>query len=116
MTKGVSSDLCHVLVLLLPLLGILDAESVRKDFSDGFQWHPATLRVAQHHEYPADGADAAVESKGAGGRQAFHHREEGGSNDDVCAPASDGIQHCANSSNFKWDQLSANPRNGCNTG
>ena len=82
-------DLGELLVLLLPLPRILDAEAIRKHLANIFQWHAPDLGKAEDDENPADETDAAVEAKGTGRCHTFHHGQKGGGNDDVCGPTGD---------------------------
>ena len=114
-SEGLSSDLSHVLVFFLPLLRILDSKAISEDLSDGLKRHTLAFRIAEHDEDPAEEADTTVETKGARGSHAFHHGEEGGRDDDVGRPASDRVEHSAESSYLQRDQLCANPRDGRDT-
>jgi hypothetical protein len=83
-------DLGELLVLLLPLPRILDAEAMSKHLANIFQWHAPDLGKAEDDETPADETDAAVEAKGTGWCHTLHHGQKGGCNDDVCRPTGDG--------------------------
>lgn len=84
--RGVGCNLGQMLVLLLPVLGISDAESMAEDLSDRLERHAFALRITEDDEDPTDETDAAIESEGAAGSYTFHHREECGGDNDVCAP------------------------------
>lgn len=62
-----------MLVLLLPLLRKLTAETMLEDFADRLQRHALDIRVQEDDEEPADKADSTVEAEGSGGGDAFHH-------------------------------------------
>lgn len=62
-----------MLVLLLPLLGVLAAETMLEDLADRLERHALDVRVEEDDEQPADEADAAVEAEGSRRGDAFHH-------------------------------------------
>ena len=76
MSKSLRRDLGHVLVLPLPLLRVLHAETLAEHLSDSLQWHSFAFGIAEHHENPAEEAYTTVETKGAARRHAFHHGQE----------------------------------------
>lgn len=102
-------------ILLLPLLGVPDAKAAAEDLADGFERHALAFRVAEHDENPTDSADAGVEAKGTRRSHALHHRKESGSNDDIGAPASDGVEHGAESADLMGNKFSADPSDCGNT-
>jgi hypothetical protein len=68
------------------------------------------LRIAENNEKPSNEADPGVETKRTTRSHAFHHGEEGRSDDDVAAPACDGVHHRPQSANFQGKKFRSHPR------
>jgi hypothetical protein len=78
-------------MLLLPSPGISHTKSVIVNLSDLLEWHPFHFRVCENDEQPSEGANPGIKPKSTTRRHALHHGEECRCNDDVCAPARNGV-------------------------
>jgi hypothetical protein len=78
-------------MLLLPSPGICHTKSVIVNLSDLLEWHPFHFWVCENDEQPSKCANRSIKPKGTTGRHALHHCEECRCNDEVCAPARNGV-------------------------
>lgn len=110
----------------LPLLRISDSKALAEDFPHSFQWHTFALGVEENNKYPTKETDSGIESKCTTRRPAFHHREVCRRDNDITAPAGNGVlsyvsigrrfdgkeqtyQHGTHGSNLQWNQFHTNP-------
>lgn len=90
--------------------GVLHTEAVLEDLLDLLERQTADLGVEEDDEDPADAADGGVEAKGARGRHALHHGQEGAADDDVGAPARARHEHGADRAHLHREEVGAHPR------
>lgn len=99
--------LSKLLILPLPFPRIRNPKPILEHLADRLKRHALDLWEAEDDKQPPEEADAGVEAEGAAGRDALHHAQEGGRDDDVCAPASYGVEHGANGASINRQKLSA---------
>lgn len=105
-----------MLVLPLPLLREFQPEAMRKDLANRLERHALDIRVEKQNEQPPNKTNTAVEPERAARRDPLHHAQESRRDDDVRAPAHNGVEHGAQRARLDGHQLRADPGDRCNTG
>ena len=83
---------------------------------DQLKRHSVNLRIAEVNKDPPSPTNPSVKSKGAAGCHSLHHRQECRSNNNVATPASQSIDHRAESPYFMGQKLCSDPSDRRNTG
>lgn len=115
MSKGLRCNFLDILVVPLPLLGVLQSETVLKDSANSLQVHPLDVRVEEDDKEPSHEANAAVEAKSTARSDTLHHGKKCARDDDVSRPAGYRDEHGSQSADFEWDELGADPSNCCDS-
>lgn len=87
-----------------------------KDLSDILQRKTVGFREEEENEGETGTTDGCIKAESTTGGHALHHGQESRGNDDVAAPAGDGVHHGSQGTNLEGEELGSNPGNGGNTG
>ena len=92
-------------------IAVLRLHPILKYLRDSLERQSSNVREEEDNEERSEEANTRIETKRSRWSHRLHHCQEGRSNNEVAAPASNGVHHGSQSTYFGRQKLRSHPRN-----
>lgn len=94
-------------------LSILHPKPMIIHLPNRFQWHVVHLSIAKDDKHPPNKTYASIEPERPGRSYPLHHGEKCRRDNDVTAPAGDGVHHGPQRADLERQEFRSDPGGGC---